>query len=68
MRTGLPRASRRATRSASGIESAAAGIFGWSLSYCMPPVWGSRSVSVPIERTRAPTAPYFAAREAPLPR
>src|SRR5262249_33869493 len=63
-----PRAARRSSKSASGFESAAHGIFGASSAYLMAPVCGMRWLSVPIERMRYATAPRVAASEAPLAR
>jgi len=63
-RTGLPSRTNRSSSSASGIASAAAGIFGRASSYRSAPVWGVRLWSVPMDRIRTPTAPAFAALDA----
>ena len=66
--TGTSRASIRASWSASGLDSAAAGIFATPSACFIAPVCGSRSRSVPTERISSAAAPLRAASTAPPPR
>ncbi|MCW0415725.1 hypothetical protein NB689_001479 [Xanthomonas sacchari] len=64
-RTG-PRASRRASWSASGTDSAAAGTGVSPSSKRVMPVCGTRCESVPAERITKPIAPLRIASDGPL--
>jgi hypothetical protein len=62
------RAIMRARLSASGLESAAAGVGATPAGKVVPPVCGVRSFSVPIERITVAIAPFRAASPGPVQR
>ena len=64
-RTFAPAESARCSRSASGIDSAAAGIGAMPAWYQSAPVCAARHESVPTDRTRHATAPLRAAADGP---
>jgi hypothetical protein len=66
--TGLPRFSTFSSRSASGLESAAAGIGFTPSAKFVTPVCGVRLESVPAERSTNAAAPFADAIEGPVTR